>query len=370
MNKDELESAKIMHKLSIDHQFAKKQFNKLIKKYEKSKISCGKYFFGLWIDVYINSDDQSNYIKNKFAFQQLSASFLSNDQDKMSQTELNLFREINTLNESEKNDIVKNYLNLIRQNDIKHQDIEYLYIIPNLIRLFYKKGYEFLIIPTTIDFNTDVGLVHQCLILINLKNGGIILYEPYLSYTKYDHDYSYPIKQFFQIYKNVLPDYFIYDKNVIYKNYSDYFDIPPHQGIQSMLLSKNNEKKEEFDKRYDDLMAKIKEEIPKLHEKVLFVQENDKNPVNKTDNTIKILDVIYYFEKWKLQDKFPKIYEEILYIYGMYNSKSCVSLTLIEIDHLLNQISKNNIKKLHTEIKNGGNSNKMVLNKLFLFINS
>lgn len=367
----DLETSKLIHKLSVDHQYAKKQFNKLIKKYESNKKLCGKYFFGIWIDIYIPKETDKNYKIGKFEFKDISCSFLLNDQNKMDKIELDVFYDLNSLDNYQKNDIILNYKNFINLNLINSNiqtNSNYLFIIPNLINMFYTKGYEFLLIPTTCDFNKDVGLVHQCLILINLKEGIIIFYEPYLSYKKYDHDYSYTIQQFFQIYKNSLPKHFILENTVKYKNYTDYFNISQDNGLQSIILNKNNTKKSEFDIKYNSLMETLKISIPKLYEKVKSKQEHNNNPVNATDNTIKILDVIYYFEKWELELKFPKIYDEILYMYGLYNSKSCVSLSLIEINNIFS--SENSLKNLYKNVIDSEYPNKIVISELKSFHNS
>ncbi len=378
MDKNELEASKNIHRLSIDHHFAKRQFNKLIKRYEKNKILCGKYFLGVWIDVFIPRGIEKIDKNKVFEFKNISFSFLADDQKNMNNIEIQVLNDLNSLNNTEKNDIIQNYNNLF--NTKNQTNLNYLFIIPNLINMFYKKEYRFLFIPTTVDFNVDVGLVHQCLLLIDLREGVILFYEPYLSFVKYEHDYSFPIKDFFQIYKNCLPEHFILDDKVKYKNYSEYFEINRHDGIQSIILNKNNTKKQEFEGLYNTLLQKIKNDIPNLFDKIKFVQERNNNPVNSTDNTIKILDVIYYFEKWKLESKFSEIYNEILYIYGLYNSKSCVSLTLIEMNYLFHIISSNQdisneslksfIKDFHKKFKTVEYPSKIVLQELYSFINS
>jgi len=330
-------SAKQAHLLSTCLKFANKTFKLLIQKHETKNVVCSKYFFDIWVTLDIpNKKEESK----EFNLMSVCNYFLSNKT--LSTYEYNILEELNCLTDNEKDKIKMKYAELLRHENPYTPQFEdhckkHLYTIVNLIH-FYKDKYKYLFITFTLDYSQDVGLVHQCALLIDLKEYKFIFYEPYGTYIKYDHDYSEPIKKYLDIYDEYL--FGLFGKHFTYTTFHQEFvsDFQNIGGIQNIILTSNNSKEEEVNTRIDKLLDEIKRTIPSLHDLIISDISSETNPVNTTDKTMKVIYILEQFELYHSgiddQKEFERMWMEALEIYAIYNSKTCVSITLVEMDAL------------------------------------
>jgi hypothetical protein len=138
---------------------------------------------------------------------------------------------------------------------------------------------------------------------------------------KYAYDYSKCITEHFGV-----------------PTYHKYFNIP--KGIQSIALEHNN--KSDFPQRFEQFVEKTKLRKPR---------------VNITDdNTIAI---VYLLDNIKYA---PEFQDEAYCLYGKYNSKSCVSITLVELDNILS----GNTHDINHLFKN--DPNKRILDSIWKYV--
>lgn len=352
-------SAKLAYLLSTCHDFADKFFIRVIKKHESNYVACAKYYYSFWVVLKAPQDS------SPFSLNRVFDMFFNTTNSNMIQV-LEHMNEIQPITIEQKNEIQSNFSKLTNHEGNCS-------ITPiNLILMYAanannKNKYKYLFIPTILDYGVDVGLVHQCCILIDLQNGIILFFDPYASYSKYNHDYSYPIKQYFELFTSILPPQFKDDQgNIKYYTYHEYFNLS--NGIQNIILQKNNSKGVEFNIKFNKLIddirsAKFKTPGIQLDEKILNNIKSDTNPVNKTDETVRIMNTLEVIENYHSDNdhimdddriNFNKIWEGFIELYHFYNSKTCVSITLVEIDFIFNNadLSKNDLEKKIKELYN------------------
>lgn len=339
--KDIQRSAKLAYLLSTCHRFSNKAFIKLIQQYETSRVACSKYFYSIWITLDIHNKEFK--LKNTYSVFLNSSKYLNDYEHR-------ILEQLNTLTDAEKNNIKNNYaagLGVSSSPEINAHCNKHLYTIINLINI-YKNTYKYLFIPFTLDYSQDVGLVHQCALIIDLQKGEFIFYEPYLTFIKYECNYAEPIKHFLQIYKNSLPAHFIENNDIKYFTFDKYFNLK--NGIQSIILEKNNNAGD-FEKDVNILLDKTKEAFPELYADILEDINTDNNPVNTTDKTIKILNILSCFNEYDADTpEFNILFSEALSIYYLYNSKTCVTITFLELDVLFSSSNpENDLQNFHKE---------------------
>jgi hypothetical protein len=326
-----LDSAKISYLLCTCDKFSKKFFTKLFRKFEKEKIMCSKHYFNIWLVLLKPKNGGSSFIlKNSYT------NFLSKG-EYLSDYDYNTLEQMNNLSDDAKKNIDEQCEKLF-QSYTKNKK-NHPYTIINLINKYHHSGRKYLSIPITLDYSQDIGFVHQSVILIDLIEGLFIFYEPYGKYVSQNYDYSNTVQQFFNIYKNVLPEHFIKDgetaRSVKYVTYHEYFGL--NRGIQNILLEKNNSKEDEFNEKYHALLSLIKRDFINLHE-VIIKNYNSQNFINMTDKTVKVLDALDYVNDyevyWKDDPTYQEYWKQMLELYALYNSKTCVSITLIEMNKL------------------------------------
>lgn len=169
-------------------------------------------------------------------------------------------------------------------------------------------SHKYMFIPITLNYGRDDGFVHQTGLVA--KDGVIMFYEPYGKYMKYGKSYKKCIVEY-------LSRFFAsFDCET--HAYHDYFNIP--KGIQTIILENNNAN-QNFQRDFDAIMSEIKSKYPDFTFKPLADADGD--------NTFAILELLLQF------DRDQEIVEKILECYHNYNSKTCVSITYVEIDHLV-----------------------------------
>lgn len=353
-------SAKQAYLLSTCHKFANKTFTRLIKKHEIAKTACAKYQFDIWVTLDIpkpsTPQEAPESVKSEFKIVNIYNNFL-NQRVSYDNT---ILEELNTLTNAEKLKIKQNY-NLLIGSNIESNDIyseTQLYTLINLIRM-YKGKYQYIFIPFTLDYSQDIGLVHQCALLIDLVNHKFIFYEPYGTYIKYEHNYAKPIEKYLQIYDDCL------DTPYTFSTFHEYL-IPEFasNGIQNIILNSNNAKAEVFNKNVENLLEEIKSTDISLYEQIMQDIEEDENPVNKTDKTITILNILDIFEKYTSgveNEAKSKQWIKALELYSLYNSKTCVSITIVEMDALF---SGKNLLDMYNSYKNALYPNEILMKQI------
>lgn len=379
----ELSTAKYIYLLSVCHKFSKKIFKKFIQKYETKNLCCTKYYYDIWVTLDFNKDlilNKEKNANNTFYIKNICNNFLGsgyiNDYD------YKILEQINTLNDEEKLNIDSHYSKLIPQEKhtyfYKNHCKKNIYTIINLIRMYDSYShtnpkYKYLFIPFILDYSQDIGIVHQCALLVNMEDGIFLFYEPYGTYIKYGHDYSRPIRSYLDIYKDVLPNKYLTEENGItrvkYNTFHKHF-LQRDDGIQNIILTKNNNMKNEFDIKYNKLLDDIKinfDDLGQLIQKKIY---DNKNPVNNTDYTINILNMLDCFDDYNPKsDKkqyFVELWNTALEIYLYYNSKSCVSITLVEMGYLFDNI---NMVDKYKSYVNTDKPNTILMQDLYNLIN-
>lgn len=335
--KNQLTQAKIAFLLSTCNKLSSKLFVQIFKTFENSQTMSMKYYYELYINLDLIKEN------NKFILKSITESFLDfiSSSNRLNKIILNFDNKFSNLNEYNKESLYNNYTNAFLKPNLNNFHI----LTPlNMINKFLKCGYKYIFIPLILDYNQDKGLVHQCAIIINIQPGlgEFIFYEPYGLYNKYNADYSEPINIFFQIYYEFLPSNIFHNKTgkIRFTTYHKKF-YEGNYGIQNIMLLKNNSR--DFETKFYNLLNKMDKNFLKLKEKILNLYKNDKNPVNKTDNTIIILNTLTEFNKYnpKIENanEYIEIWNEMYLLYHSYNSKTCVTITIVELFNFFNNFS-------------------------------
>jgi hypothetical protein len=111
-----------------------------------------------------------------------------------------------------------------------------------------------------------------------------------------------------------------------------------NKGIQGILLNKNNSNSDEFDIQYNKILNQLKEAFPHTN----FTPIN-KNHEKNEDKTYNILELLYNIDNLFIDDLtddkkqvYYKILNDTLTQYFCYNSKTCVSITITEMNEFFN----------------------------------
>lgn len=335
-------NAKIAYMLCVCHDFASKIFTKMIKKHEKTFTACTKYYFDLEIEMNFETPDNGQpQNQSNFKIKNVCCNFLNrSSSDKHVHK---ILEEINFFSPKERKTICDNYTALISTTSGQPPKLEknydrHLYPLANLINMYADK-YRYLFVPCTLDYSQDVGLVHQCAIIVDLQDGEFIFYEPYGTYIKYNHNYAHPMRQYFEIYANCLPARFktnyqgaAVKSRTFHERHSIY-----DGGIQQIILNFNNAAAADFEKSRAALFSdEFQREFADLYRQIKNQISLDTNPVNQTDNTIDVLTIMEQFEKYtpaeEKKEEYEKFWQKALGLYHDYNSKTCVSISLVELN--------------------------------------
>jgi hypothetical protein len=184
----------------------------------------------------------------------------------------------------------------------------------------------------TIDYGIDTNLVHQCAIIIDRKAGLFIAYEPYGTYAKYGMDYASALADMASIYK-------VYGLKFV--TFHQHLQRPI--GLQQIILDANNARAAVFEQRVQALVGAAAANAP-LQRAITNILVA-KRPIYTTDKTARILDIMEVVAK-ALSASVPNggteatspptaLYQMALALYAEFNSKTCVSITIIELDAYL-----------------------------------
>jgi hypothetical protein len=365
--------SKYAYNLSTRHSFADEAFTRLIKRHEKNNIVCSKYFYNIWITLNLSTGAENT----DFDFVEMHSEFLNSGFKTMGYENMgykkSILEHINKLTECEKTTISKNYSSLIGTTSDAYDS----FLLLNLIRL-YEQKYRYLFVTFTLDYSQDIGLVHQCALLIDLKEGIFIFYEPYGTYIKYEQNYAAPIHKYLNIYAAALPKKYLEfgtdvkseatgksEATVKFTTFHKHFIPDFSEGIQNIILQKNNSLSDIFADELKQLLSDTEKICSELYSGITRDISIDKNPVKKTDKTVDILTVLDNFEMYKYNPLLRDLSTRAFKLYYLYNSKTCVSITLIEMDALFKGENLNDLYKIY---KNASIPNVVLMKKITLLI--
>ena len=335
-------NAKLAYMLSVCHKLNDGIMTVMSKQYAKSKTVATRHYFSLRVNLYeIPNTDQ-------FAVKNVQSVF-ANSTDKILLEALQ-YHNADILTDDEMKLI---YQQLLEQGiTLDVYQVVAIYSIATLIKIYYKKGFKYIFIPIVINYGRNSCLLHQTALIIDISNDQykMIYYEPYGKYVKYNHSYKNAINKLLQCFKGFM----CFVNDVPYITYHELLNIP--DGIQNILLTKNNLRVNDFNKKYDEIVKTLKDEFS--YTEVKDAGE-DPSSIDTDDKTIAILDLIFnvdYFDIDKLSIEKTKIYYDVLNTilshYCCFNSKTCVSITIIEMNKffMFSQESNHDILNIKTKI--------------------
>lgn len=326
-----------MYRLSVNRDFANAQFKKLVKKYETDRIACAKY--NLTIVMYLRETDDG------FVLKKIKCIFLDAYNGE-------ILESLNTLTEKEKAGISAACDSAAR------------FLIINLVRM-YGDTYKYLFIPFLVDYGRNTGIVHQCAFLIDLERGIFIFYEPYGTYSKYGKGYAETMREFVNIYADVLPRKYTESmrikSHVRFTTFHEMIGRPI--GIQSIIMEKNNRRFPEFERQIGEIVARFKSVLPDD-----LGESSDTGESDKTVNSLNLLDFLY---------KQKHDYSDALSLYNSFSSKNCVSITLIELNEFFADVANSasgttdpfkKVNELYKMLELADMPNESIVRKLVEFI--
>lgn len=173
-------------------------------------------------------------------------------------------------------------------------------------------GFKYVFVPVVIDYGRSSDFVHQAAVIISENN--VMFYEPYGLYEKYGIDYKRCINKLFgHIFTNAT-------------TYHDYYNL--NSGIQKITLDKNNANVN-YKKDYETLLNTINTTFPSIKIDKLTNADGDK--------TFGIVEMLMQVDDANINThEYASLLIDIMKHYCMYNSKTCVSITIVEMHNLFN----------------------------------
>lgn len=168
-------------------------------------------------------------------------------------------------------------------------------VIPFITRLAADyDGYKYLMVPVTLNYGRKMN--HQACYVFDLRRKKCLMYEPYGTYEKFGESYLGPFGH--------IPDQCGFRTTTWHRE----MGVP---GIQTILIEKNKERMAEFER---DMF-----ERPPLTE--------EQTEMKKDDGTLETLYLVGHAEEGGDHQKIAEAYR----LFGKYTSKSCVTLTIIDM---------------------------------------
>lgn len=351
-------NAKLAYLLSTCHKFTDSFFASMSKQFESKKILATRYYFTFFINLH--EPTQTNYFSIKDVFFKFA-----NSED------IVLVEALQYHN----NNILSWEMTQLYEN-VKDKDLTLniyqmvaLYTIASLIKVYKDEGFKYIFIPVVISYGRSKNLLHQTSLIIDYANSTFIYYEPYGNYTKYDKSYKECICDLFHIFDGLN----LFDGKVKCVSYHDLFKFD--KGIQQIILEKNNARGVEFKKEYDSVMEKIKTNFPSIDIEPTYTMAK----FDKKDVTFKILDLLFNIDTVEIYNPnkleiYTELLNEVLKIYCCYNSKTCVTITLVEMNYFFSNATldengiRDKIQDLYSQF-NIDNPNPVLMVKLNNLIN-
>ena len=335
--------AKLAYLLSSCHLLPSLLFKNLINKFAKTQIVATRHYFNVFIKFKKHENEKSYLIDS------IEYDFIGQYDDLIKK----IF--IKFVSDNLKPIPYINISNLVSSN--YKNSLLCLLNIKALIK-YFSNNYNYLFIPIIINYGTASYINHQTALIINLKEKIFLFYEPYGKYSKFGLSYI----NIMRIFCNNIDNTYNYD------TYHNYFNLT--NGIQNIILIKNNNLADisNFENKFLNILSKFNELTmnnnsynANNYNKYTFKSKN--NYDDKTLQCIFLLDSIdHYIIKIKQnvnKQEFYKLYEDILQLYHGYNSKTCVSITLVELKYFFENIKSIEVERLQNP------TNAITINKLY-----
>ena len=393
-----LQNSKIAFLLSSCEKFSKKFYKYILKPYEKNKIVATIHNFSLFVKFNSIKEDE----ETAFSIKNTDYIFYNTKLDKK-----NIYSEWLQLKNNES--LSKKEITLI-YDKLKLLDIHldvYQFIpmltIATLIKR-YKNVYKYLFIPVVIDYNIkNLNIYHQAGLIIDFS-GKILFYEPYGKYEKFNKSYKKCTTDLFSIYSSFILDSSLLDQNIMeltcitFHDYIYLNNIENNKGgIQNYIRTANN-KQSDYERDYNlliDNIRNIKNSYNKKlnNDEVNVLEELILNPLEQNlgeDNTIKSVVLLSILNNINTKNKtddfieeFQNIYTKALLLYYNYNSQTCVTITIYELNEFFNihstninksafeieKMQKNIIHEIYNKFSNSPEPNHLLLSEISNLVN-
>lgn len=331
-------NAKLAYLLASCHQFTDSFMVALTKQYNNTVAT--RYYFTFNINLY------EPKTSNEFAVKDVSFEFDSSDNPVLAAAIQSYNNEILSYEMPEINN------NLLKQNIILDiQQLVGVYTIAALIKYYTSHGFPYTFVPIILNYGRNTNLVHQTALIIDNNTSTCMYYEPYGKYEKYNKSYKDAVCKFFTIFDEL--NLFGTSEPMKSVTYHEFFGF--NEGIQNIILNQNNKYADEFKQSYQESLGKLSQAFPthnfnNLIYNITQTHDNDKN--------IKILAILAYVENMtidNLDNTQTKIYDEVLKEvleqFYLYNAKTCVTITLIEMNELFKYTYNNPEQKTAYDAK-------------------
>ena len=404
-----LQNSKISFLLSTCPKFSQKFYKYILKKYENNKTVATIHNFRLFIKFkQFNENDTIPFsiINTDYTFYN-TETHIKNIYSEWLQLKNN-----ETLSKKEMNMLYDN-LKLLDINLDIYQFIPIL-TIATLIKI-YKHTYKYLFIPVVIDYNKkNYNVYHQAGLIIDFS-GKILFYEPYGRYEKFNKSYKKCITDLLNIYSSFILEPPLLDQNMIEIKCTTFHDYiysnnleNNNGGIQHYINQINNKHiTGQIDINYIDNYNMVINEIceikndyyNELNNNEIDILENSINQINKNDlddinlfddKTITVVFLLSMLNKINTKnkttnfiEKFQILYDKVLCLYYNYNSQTCVTITIYELNEFFNtyltninkdifeieKIQKNNIRLIYDKFSNATEPNHLLLSEISNLVN-
>lgn len=333
-------NAKLAFLLSTCHKFNDSFMTAMTRQFEKSKTVATRHYFSLYITLCEPPDPE---YKDQFAVRSTHFEFAGSEDIILAES---LQLHNNMMLSWEMKSI---YNNLLKQNIyLNMPEIIGVFTIASLIKRYKNAGFKYIFIPVIIEYGRGGRVVHQSGIIIDYT-GKFIFYEPYGKYMKYGKSYARAVCDFFRIFDDCK---FFDGQPAQYMTYHNYWGVKSHaDGIQSIIRDRNNARVAVFEKEYKALVDEINAEFPYN----MIEPHYGKDNYDADDQTFKIVDLLHNLDSsfldesithdsggkapdlnaQKLKNKqniYYRLLNTALEYYCCYNSKTCVTITLVEMN--------------------------------------
>jgi hypothetical protein len=312
----------------------------MISQYEKSKLVATRHYFELYITL-------SEPTETEFDIKKIKPYFMNSGSEIIMEA-LQYYND-SILTSSEMKNI---YYNLLKHGiKLDTYQIIAMYSIASLIKIYKKENFKFIFIPVIINYGRTSSVVHQTSLIIDISSDPkFIYYEPYGLYDKYGKSYKNAI--------NTLMMGFQGFQGFDIINYTTYHDYIGHiKGIQGILLDKNNLNHDEFGHKFENIIKDIQVNFP---EKDFLKYDYNKLAVDTSDKAVQIVTLLSNFDNFDITNldehrinNYHNILNKILNLYYLHNSKTCVSITIVEVNYFFKYYERyNDINKTKSNLLN------------------
>jgi hypothetical protein len=335
-------NAKLAFLLSTCHKFSDAFMAAMTRQFEKSKTVATRHYFTFYINLYEPQEPKYN---EKFAVRDTYFEFAGSDDIILAEA---LQLHNNSMLSWEMKVI---YNNLLRQNiKLEVPEIIGVYTIASLIKYYRGTGFKYIFIPVIIDYGRGGNIVHQTGLIIDFS-GQFLFYEPYGKYMKYGKSYSEAVCAFFRIFDGCR---LFGGQDVRASTYHDFLGLNGDAGgIQHIILKRNNARADVFNAEYKKLVDEIKKEYPDnviapYNKNSLGNEGHDKD--GNDDYTANIVTLLNNLDSSFLdsssdknkKETYLRLLNKALEYYCCYNSKTCVTITLVEMYEFFKASELNN----------------------------